>query len=70
MNECCVLLSNVSVAAAQLYQNYKAWCEANGETAITQNKLGRVLTEKGFDQTLIRNTRTWIGIGLRTEESE
>lgn len=65
-----VQVSNVSITVAQAYQSYKAWCEANGETSMSQSKLGRVLTEKGIDQSIIRNQRTWIGIGLRADEAE
>lgn len=68
MTDACVILSNVSVSASAAYQNYKAWCEASGEQPITQNRMGRTLTEKGFDQGVIRNTRTWIGIGLRADD--
>lgn len=68
LTDACVVLSNVSVSASAAYQSYKTWCEANGEPPVTQNRIGRTLTEKGFDQALVRNTRTWIGIGLRTED--
>jgi len=70
LNDNCVTVSNVSVAVAKAYQNYKAWCEASGEQPMTQNKLGRTLIEKGFDQSTLRNTRTWIGIGLKASDDE
>jgi putative DNA primase/helicase len=65
-----VQMSNVSVTVAQAYQSYKAWCESNGETAMSQSKLSRVLLEKGIDQAHPRNQRTWIGLGLRVDEAE
>jgi putative DNA primase/helicase len=70
INDNCVVLSSVSVSVAQAYQNYKTWCEANGEKIETQNKVGRVLIDKGFDQAKPRNTRTWIGLGLQIDENE
>jgi putative DNA primase/helicase len=70
INDNCVVLSSVSVSVAQAYQNYKTWCEANGEKIETQNKVGRVLIDKGFDQAKPRNTRTWIGLGLQVDENE
>lgn len=65
-----VQVSNVSVSIAQAYQSYKAWCETNGETAMSQSKLSRVLIEKGIDQAHVRNQRTWIGLGLRADEPD
>lgn len=65
-----VQVSNVSATVAQAYQNYKAWCESNGETAMTQSKLSRVLIDKGVDQAHVRNQRTWIGLGIRSEDTE
>jgi putative DNA primase/helicase len=65
-----VQVSSVSESAAHVYQCYKTWCESNGETAMSQNKLGRILSEKGFDQANIRNQRTWIGLGIRADEAE
>jgi len=70
LNDACVQVSNVSVKVAQAYQSYKDWCEANGEQPITQNKLGRTLRDKGFDQAVYGNTRTWIGFGLIAEDQE
>lgn len=70
MSDTMVELSTVSISVAQAYQSYKTWCETNGETAMSQSKLSRVLLEKGIDQAHVRNQRTWIGLGLRTDEAE
>jgi putative DNA primase/helicase len=70
ITDACVQLSNVSVTVAHAYQSYKVWCETNGETAMSQSKLSRVLIEKGIDQSTIRNQRTWIGLGLLANEAE
>lgn len=70
ISDAMVQVSNVSITVAQAYQSYKAWCETNGEKVESQNKLGRILTEKGFDQANPRNQRTWIGLGLRADEAE
>lgn len=68
MTDTCVVLSNISCAAGTSYQSYKTWCESNGEQPMSQNKLGRALTDKGFDQIVTRNVRTWIGFGLRSDD--
>lgn len=70
MTDTMIQLSTVSITVAHAYQSYKTWCETNGETAMSQSKLSRVLIEKGTDQAIIRNQRTWIGLGLRENEAE
>lgn len=70
MTDTCVIVLNVSMPAGVAYQSYKSWCETNGETPMTQNRLGRILNEKGFDQATVRNTRTWMGIGIRANDEK
>lgn len=70
ISDAMVQVSSVSVTVALAYNCYKSWCEANGETAMSQSKLSRVLLEKGADQSIIRNQRTWIGLGIRADEAE
>ena len=70
ISDAMVQVSNISVTVALSYNCYKSWCEANGETAMSQSKLSRVLIEKGVDQSIIRNQRTWIGLGIRADEAE
>ena len=70
ISDAMVQVSNVSATVAQAYQNYKAWCETNGETQMSQSKLSRVLIEKGVNQSIIRNQRTWNDLAIRANETE
>jgi putative DNA primase/helicase len=63
----CVQAPGVAVLSRDLYQRYEAWCEANGERALTQRNLGRALEERGFlPQRRHGGTRWWAGVGLLT----
>ncbi len=67
LDECCVVQPDATALTKELYATYKTWCEDNGEKPLTQQNVGRRLTERGF--TAIRRTggaRAWTGIGLRT----
>jgi putative DNA primase/helicase len=58
----CVERSDLREAAATLYSRYKSWCEANGERALTQQRFGIALTDRGFARTRTRRARFWIGL--------
>ena len=40
--------TSAQARAAALYVEYKEWCEANGERAISRTAFGRQLAERGF----------------------
>ncbi len=64
LTECCVTLPDSYVAAADLYRSYVSWCEANGERAASQRKVGLTLTERGFDRRQAGHERRWHWFGL------
>ena len=70
-SDCCVENERASVTAKDLYGAYSRWCEATGEKPMTQTMVGKRLTERGFDSAQVGKgrARTWIGIGLRSDES-
>jgi putative DNA primase/helicase len=70
ITEQCVVAPQASMPSGAGYKSYHDWCEASGEHAESQNKWGRVLTDKGFDRADVRNVRVWLGIGLRTESED
>ncbi len=61
----CELSENFQVTSNELYATYGAWCDANGETALTQRLLGMQLKERGFKVDRKFKGRFWQGIGLR-----
>lgn len=66
LTECCVVLDDSYVASADLYRNYVAWCEANGERPASQRKIGLALSERGFERRQAGPERRWhwFGVGL------
>ena len=50
LDESCVVSEVAYVSAADLYRSYVAWCEANGEHALSQRRLGPALVERGFER--------------------
>jgi putative DNA primase/helicase len=58
----CVERSDLRESAATLYSSYKSWCEANGERALTQQRFGIALSDRGFARTRTRRARFWIGL--------
>jgi P4 family phage/plasmid primase-like protien len=61
----CELSENFQVTSNTLYAAYGAWCDANGETALTQRLLGMQLKERGFKVDRKFKGRFWQGIGIR-----
>jgi putative DNA primase/helicase len=61
----CEVSPNSGSSAAELYFSYKKWCEATRATLLTQNRLGRELSRRGFIKTA-QPARGWRGIAVRT----
>jgi putative DNA primase/helicase len=69
IEECCTLADFAKVESTALYKAYAKWCEDNGETALTQQKLADRLKERGLRNDEMRSAkgrRIWSGIGLNT----
>lgn len=57
------------VASGALYGAFQVWCEANGETAVTQKELTSNLSRRGFARTKatrgpLRDLIAWQGLSL------
>jgi putative DNA primase/helicase len=50
LSDRCTLIPNCESAAAELYAQYKDWCQANEEEPVTSNLFGRLLTERGLSK--------------------
>ncbi len=68
--ECCIVRSSVEETAKALFDSYKLWCEAGGETPDSQRTLGRKLAERGFTQRKSGSRRLWVGLRLRTDQDK
>jgi putative DNA primase/helicase len=55
--ESCTMRTDAQVSISAAYTNYKEWCKATGEWAISQNMWGRRLSEKGMQRN--RNGNGW-----------
>lgn len=67
IDECCTVAGYPKVESTALYQGYTKWCDANGETALSQQKLAERLKERGFrndEQRSATGRKMWTGLGL------
>jgi phage/plasmid-associated DNA primase len=66
LQDCCEQDSRAVTPLGDLYASYKAWCERNKETPLSQPSFGRRLSEKGYE--LVRlpgGTRARRGLRLK-----
>jgi putative DNA primase/helicase len=66
ISETCDVVPSGEVASATLYAMYVAWCEDNGERALTKTSFGLRLKDRGFvgDKDK-RGNRVWTGLRHR-----
>lgn len=69
LDERCVILQQAQVRAQPLWDAYKAWCEAHGETWEKQTAFGIKLAERGF-QKKTSNGVVYLGLGLRSDDQD
>ena len=60
----CVLKATATVSKADLYENYKQWCENTGCQPVSQKTLRTRLMERGISEGKSMSVRYWRGIGL------
>lgn len=72
LGERCEFYETANVTKKALYGAYKSWCEDGGERYVTQKAFGMRLSEMGFDEAYVGNSkdraRVWIGIALLPDE--
>ena len=64
LESCCIEQADAEAKVGDLYAAYVAWCEANGERALSQRAFGLKLTERGIGQRRTKSARFWVGIGV------
>jgi putative DNA primase/helicase len=66
-DDLCVITPTARVPKTDLYAQYRAWCDSNGDKKVaTKIEFGRLLDERGFTDTRTSGTRLWVGLRLRT----
>ncbi|MDQ3167363.1 MAG: phage/plasmid primase, P4 family [Chloroflexota bacterium] len=53
------------ISSADLYTDYKGWCDESGEYTMSQKKLAMRLEERGFHRKRVTRKRVWTWFGLR-----
>ena len=56
---------NARLPSRVLYENYKSWCESNGERALTQARFSRQMEAMGFVKERKESGIVWCGIRFR-----
>lgn len=62
----CVLSTIEKVAVSELYKDYTAWAEQEGEPVLSKPTLHEHLIEKGLIPARLKSQRIWRGLRLRT----
>jgi phage/plasmid-associated DNA primase len=64
LEERCELEADAKIKASELYQEYRAWADTNGERPLSQKWFGLRLGERGFTKTSAKGLTVWHGIRL------
>ena len=70
LDEYTVNVTDALTKAGKLYKAYSAWCEGNGEHALTQTMFGRRMAERGIEKKKERSGMFYRGIGLLDTEHD
>jgi DNA primase catalytic core len=60
----CGISGDSEATAGELYEEYSAWCDRNGETPLGKREFGVKLRERGLKADRSKGQRVWVGIGL------
>jgi putative DNA primase/helicase len=66
LEDCCIIDKTETISKKDLYQKYQTWAQENGEREFSKTLLGKMLSERGFDE--YRGTggvREWMGINVQ-----
>jgi putative DNA primase/helicase len=65
LEDCCERAAGLFVPKGRLYAAYSAWCELEGEGAMSEKMLGTRLMALGFEERRTSASRFWRDLGLR-----
>lgn len=64
LRDCTKKKEETRARANDLYSTYSQWCEENGEHAVSQNKFGAALSERGYKRTRDNRGNIYVGLHL------
>lgn len=64
--ECCILNADARVRAGELYQEYRAWAQRNGDYVRRLPDFNTAMEAAGFHKIAPGNRKTWEGLSLST----
>lgn len=64
--ECCILNADARVRAGELYQEYRAWAQRNGDYVRRLPDFNTAMEAAGFQKISPGNRKTWVGLSLST----
>ena len=64
--ECCILNADARARAGELYQEYRAWAQRNGDYVRRLPDFNTAMEAAGFQKILPGNRKTWVGLSLST----
>lgn len=65
LDDQCIVDRQASVGSTEIYQAYKTWAQASGETAVSQRVVSIQLEERGFRKGKGRTGMVFFGLRLR-----
>lgn len=68
LDDRCTVAEHESVKSSELYNEYKAWCEATGERTWAQRGFTKYLKDKGFSVVKRTDANYFKGIGVKEKE--
>ncbi|MFZ0634440.1 MAG: phage/plasmid primase, P4 family [Candidatus Acidiferrales bacterium] len=63
--ERCDIGSDYSTTSAEIYREYRQWCDVNGERPLSKKAFGTKLGEQGFSRGKEAGDRCWLGLRPR-----
>jgi putative DNA primase/helicase len=70
LDECTVKDGTRWVFVSKLFESYRPWAQGNGEPILTENALGRELTQRGFERGKEGGSRVYRGLDIREAPHE
>jgi putative DNA primase/helicase len=67
LEDCCVLDPQAKISTGKLYEAYMAWCDQSGELVMGKTAFRARLSERGFAQVRLGNSRGWAGLKLKND---